>query len=155
MNIVLIVVGMVVGGILMVMLDGPASSDHGSDADQSESGTSNTDEAIDYYARKTNGTNEPLIQMHWYQASHGLKWSDVVITLSVGNNTWNCTPYFGTASCRITQDGPFDDVWEHDEVVLLSESGSDIADGSTTIDMYDTYRGTADAGSDDVTVALV
>ena len=59
-----------------------------------------------------------------------------------------------SVECSIGQDGSDDSVWETGEFLILSESGSNIAGvGTTTIDMYVTYRGTAVAGSDDVAVA--
>ena len=72
--------------------------------------------------------------------------------LSVGDNTYDCSTD-GSEECSIGQDGSDDSVWETGEFLILSESGTDIADGATTIDMYVTYRGTAVAGSDDVSVA--
>ena len=121
-------------------------------ADQPESGTRNSYTADDASAQTSSATDDALISVRWVHAEDDLNWEFVVIRLSVGDNTYDCSTD-GSEECSIGQDGSDDSVWETGEFLILSESGSDIADGSTTIDMYVTYRGTAVAGSDDVTVA--
>ena len=72
--------------------------------------------------------------------------------LSVGDSTYDCSTA-GDQECSIAQDGNDDALWETGEFLTLSESGSDIANGATTIDLYVTYRGTAVAGDDSVSVS--
>ena len=93
-------------------------------------------------------TNDPASQ----HAEDDLNWAFIVMKLSVGDNTYDCSTD-GTEECSIGQDGDDNAVWETGEFLILSESGTDIADGATNIDMYVTYRGTAVAGTDDVTVS--
>ena len=121
-------------------------------ADQPESGTRNSYTAEDASAMTDDGDDNALISIRWQHAEDDLNWAFVVMKLSVGDNTYDCSTD-GTEECSIGQDGSDDSVWETGEFLILSESGTDIADGATTIDMYVTYRGTAVAGTDDVTVA--
>ena len=72
--------------------------------------------------------------------------------MTVGNSTYYCSTA-GDQECSIAQDGNDDAIWETGEFLTLSESGTDIANGATTIDMYVTYRGTAVAGTSDVSIA--
>jgi hypothetical protein len=121
-------------------------------ADQPESGTRNSYTADDASAMTDSGDDNALISVRWQHAEDNLNWAFVVIKLSVGDNTYDCSTD-GSEECSIGQDGDDDAVWETGEFLILSESGTDIADGATNIDMYVTYRGTAVAGTDDVTVS--
>jgi hypothetical protein len=98
------------------------------------------------------GDDNALISMRWQHAEDDLNWAFIVMKLSVGDSTYDCSTD-GSEECSIGQDGSDDAVWETGEFLILSESGTDIADGATTIDLYVTYRGTAVAGSDSVTVS--
>jgi len=113
--------------------------------------TRNSYTADDASASTSSATDDALISVRWVHAEDDLNWEFVVIRLSVGDNTYDCSTD-GSEECSIGQDGNDDSAWETGEFLILSESGSDIADGSTTIDMYVTYRGSVVAGSDDVTV---
>ena len=138
--------------------DGATSAELLSVTNSFESGwigaTSNSYTADDADADTTDGTDDALISMRWQHAGGDLNWADVVIKLSVGDNTYDCAPD-ASQECTIGQDGDDDSVWETGEFLILSESGSDIAgaSGATTIDVYVTYRGTAVAGDDSVTVS--
>ena len=144
-TILMVAITVVLAGVLYVWANSLA-------ADQPESGTRNSYVAEDATASTSAGTDDALINMRWQHAEDDLNWAFVVMKLSVGDNTFDCSTD-GSEECVIGQDGSDDSVWETGEFLILSESGTDIADGSTTIDMYVTYRGTAVAGSDDVTVA--
>ena len=144
-TILMVAITVVLAGVLYVWANSLA-------ADQPESGTRNSYTADDANAQTTSDTDDALISVRWQHAEDDLNWAFVVMKLSVGDNTYDCSTD-GSEECSIGQDGSDDSVWETGEFLILSESGSDIADGATTIDMYVTYRGTAVAGSDDVTVA--
>jgi hypothetical protein len=92
--------------------------------------------------------------MRWNHAEDDLNWAFVVMKLSVGDTTYDCATD-GSQECTIGQDGDDDSVWETGEFLIISESGSEIAgaSGATSIDIYVTYRGTAVAGDNSVTVA--
>ena len=88
----------------------------------------------------------------WQHAEDDLNWAFVVMKLIVGDQSYDC----GTGNwdeCAISQDGSDDALWETGEFLTLSENGMDIASGTTQIDLYVTYRGTAVAGTDSVVVA--
>ena len=144
-TILMVAITVVLAGVLYVWANSLA-------ADQPESGTRNSYTADDASAQTTSDTDDALISVRWQHAEDDLNWAFVVMKLSVGDNTYDCSTD-GSEECSIGQDGSDDSVWETGEFLILSESGSDIADGATTIDMYVTYRGTAVAGSDDVSVA--
>ena len=144
-TILMVAITVVLAGVLYVWANSLA-------ADQPESGTRNSYTADDASASTSSATDDALISVRWVHAEDDLNWAFVVIRLSVGDNTYDCSTD-GSEECSIGQDGSDDSVWETGEFLILSESGSDIADGSTTIDMYVTYRGSVVAGSDDVTVA--
>ena len=144
-TILMVAITVVLAGVLYVWANSLA-------ADQPESGTRNSYIAEDANAGTSEATDDALINMRWQHAEDDLNWAFVVIKLSVGDNTFDCSTA-GDEECSISQDGSDDSVWETSEFLTLSESGSAIADGSTSIDMYVTYRGTAVAGTGDVTVS--
>ena len=144
-TILMVAITVVLAGVLYVWANSLA-------ADQPESGTRNSYTASDANGDATGGTADDLIRVTWQHAEDDLNWAFIVMKLSVGDNTFDCSTD-GSEECVIGQDGSDDSVWETGEFLMLSESGSDIANGATTIDMYVTYRGTAVAGSDDVSVA--
>jgi len=144
-TILMVAITVVLAGVLYVWANSLA-------ADQPESGTRNSYTASDANGDATSGTADDLIRVTWQHAEDDLNWAFIVMKLSVGDNTFDCSTD-GSEECVIGQDGSDDSVWETGEFLMLSESGSDIANGATTIDMYVTYRGTAVAGSDDVSVA--
>ena len=144
-TILMVAITVVLAGVLYVWANSLA-------ADQPESGTRNSYTADDAAASTTANTDDALISVRWQHAEDDLNWAFVVMKLSVGDLTYDCSTD-GTVECIIGQDGSDDSVWETGEFLILSESGTDIANGATTIDMYVTYRGTAVAGTDDVTVA--
>ena len=146
--IVVIVAMVVLSGILYVWANSLA-------VDQPQSGTRNSYVADDASAETTDGYYDQLIRIRWQHAEDGLNWAFVVMKLSVGDNTYDCVPHESQYDeCTIYQDGNDDNVWETDEYLTLSESGTDIARGGgvTYIDNNVTYRGTAVAADDYVYV---
>jgi hypothetical protein len=143
----MVAITVVLAGVLYVWANSLA-------ADQPESGTRNSYTADDADADTSDLDNDALISMRWQHAEDNLNWAFVVMKLSVGDNTYDCAPD-ASQECTIGQDGDDDSVWETGEFLILSESGTDIAgdSGATTIDVYVTYRGTAVAGDDSVTVS--
>ncbi|MEE2746852.1 MAG: archaellin/type IV pilin N-terminal domain-containing protein [Candidatus Thermoplasmatota archaeon] len=144
-TILMVAITVVLAGVLYVWANSLA-------ADQPESGTRNSYTADDAAAMTDSGDDNALISMRWQHAEDDLNWAFVVMKLSVGDSTYDCSTA-GDEECSIGQDGSDDAVWETGEFLILSESGTDIANGATTIDLYVTYRGTAVAGSDSVTVS--
>ena len=145
-TILMVAITVVLAGVLYVWANSLA-------ADQPESGTRNSYTADDADAQTTANTDDALISVRWQHAEDDLNWAFVVMKLSVGDNTFTCASD-DSGDCSIGQDGAEDSTWETGEFLTLSENGVDIAgEGSTTIDLYVTYRGTAVAGSDDVSVA--
>ena len=144
-TILMVAITVVLAGVLYVWANSLA-------ADQPESGTRNSYTATDADDGASAATDDDLIRITWQHAEDDLNWAFVVMKLSVGDNTFDCSTD-GSEECVIGQDGSDDSVWETGEFLMLSESGTDIANSATTIDMYVTYRGTAVAGSDDVSVA--
>ena len=144
-TILMVAITVVLAGVLYVWANSLA-------ADQPESGTRNSYTATDADDGASAATDDDLIRITWQHAEDDLNWAFVVMKLSVGDNTFDCSTD-GSEECVIGQDGSDDSVWEIGEFLMLSESGTDIANSATTIDMYVTYRGTAVAGSDDVQVA--
>ncbi len=127
-------------------------SEHTYVYDQPESGTRNSFSASDASASVTSDSNDVLMRISWQYAEDELNWAFVVMKLTVGDTTYNC----GTGAndyCSISQDGSDDALWELSEFLTLSENGANIAEGSTTIELYITYRGTAVAGTSQITVA--
>jgi hypothetical protein len=121
-------------------------------ADQPEMGTRNSYTASDAAASTSNASDDLLMQIRWQHAEDDLNWAFVVLKLTVGDMSYDCSTD-GWDDCSIGQDGSDNALWEIGEFLTLSENGVDIASGTTTIDLYITYRGTAVAGSDIVTVA--
>ena len=144
-TILMVAITVVLAGVLYVWANSLA-------ADQPESGTRNSYTADDADASTSAGTEDVLISVRWQHAEDDLNWAFVVMKLSVGDSTYDCSTA-GDQECSIAQDGNDDALWETGEFLTLSESGSDIASGATTIDMYVTYRGTAVAGEDTVQVS--
>ena len=144
-TILMVAITVVLAGVLYVWANSLA-------ADQPESGTRNSYSATDADADTSAGTEDGLMRITWQHSEDELNWAFIVMKLSVGDNTFDCSTD-GTEECMIGQDGSDDAVWENGEFLTLSESGSDIADGATTIDIYVTYRGTAVAGTSSVTVS--
>ena len=144
-TILMVAITVVLAGVLYVWANSLA-------ADQPESGTRNSYTAEDASAMTDDGDDNALISVRWQHAEDDLNWAFIVMKLSVGDSTYDCSTD-GSEECSIGQDGDDPAVWETGEFLILSESGTDIADGATNIDMYVTYRGTAVAGTDDVTVS--
>ena len=145
-TILMVAITVVLAGVLYVWANSLA-------ADQPESGTRNSYTADDAAAMTDSGTDNALISVRWQHAEDELNWAFIVMKLSVGDNTFDCSTD-GSEECIIGQDGDDNNLWETSEFLILSESGTDIAgSGSTAIDIYVTYRGTAVAGTDDVVVS--
>ena len=146
-TILMVAITVVLAGVLYVWANSLA-------ADQPESGTRNSYVAEDAHAQTTTGgdMDDAMISIRWQHAEDDLNWAFVVMKLSVGDSTYDCSTA-GDQECSIAQDGNDDALWETGEFLTLSESGSDIANGATTIDLYVTYRGTAVAGDDSVSVS--
>ena len=144
-TILMVAITVVLAGVLYVWANSLA-------ADQPESGTRNSYTAEDASAMTDSGDDNALISVRWQHAEDDLNWAFIVMKLSVGDSTYDCSTG-GDEECSIGQDGADNAVWETGEFLILSESGTDIANGATTIDMYVTYRGSTVAGTADVTVA--
>ena len=144
-TILMVAITVVLAGVLYVWANSLA-------ADQPESGTRNSYTATDATASTSAADDDTLMRITWQHAEDDLNWAFVVMKLSVGDSTYDCSTA-GDQECSIGQDGSDDALWETGEFLTLSESGSDIASGATTIDMYVTYRGTAVAGEDTVQVS--
>lgn len=144
-TILMVAITVVLAGVLYVWANSLA-------ADQPESGTRNSYTAEDASASTSAATDDLLMQVRWQHAEDDLNWAFVVMKLSVGDSTYNCNTA-GDVECSIGQDGSDDAMWETGEFLTLSESGTDIANGATTISLYVTYRGTAVAGDDSVSVS--
>ncbi len=144
-TILMVAITVVLAGVLYVWANSLA-------ADQPESGTRNSYTADDAAASTSSADDDVLISVRWQHAEDDLNWAFVVMKLSVGDSTYDCSTA-GDQECSIGQDGSDDALWETGEFLTLSESGSDIASGATTIDIYITYRGTAVAGEDTVQVS--
>ena len=114
--------------------------------------TRNSYTATDASASVSAADDDTLMRITWQHAEDDLNWAFVVIKLTVGDNTFDCSTGVDE-ECSIAQDGSDDALWETGEFLTLSENGNDIASGTTEIGMYVTYRGTAVAGTGDVTVA--
>ncbi len=121
-------------------------------ADQPEQGTRNSYIAEDAWASTSAADDDTLILIRWQHAEDDLNWAFVVMKLIVGDYTYDCSTG-GWDDCSIAQDGSDDALWETGEFLTLSENGVNFASGTTTIELYVTYRGTAVAGTDAVTVA--
>ena len=146
--VVIVVVGLIVlSGVLYVWSNSLA-------ADQPESGTRNSYYAEDAAQSTSWASDDELISIRWQIAEDELNWAFVVMKLSVGDNTYDCAPD-SSQECTIGQDGDDAHFWEIDEFLVLSESGTNICDGSgsCSINIYITFRGTAVAGDDYVVVS--
>ena len=100
-------------------------------------------------------TDDILIRISWDQNTAGLNWALVMIQLEVNNNTYDCSVQSGQ-ECSITQDGSDSAVWETDEYIWLSESGTEIcgaAGVSCTVNIYITYDGYTVVGTQTVTLS--
>ena len=144
-TILMVAITVVLAGVLYVWANSLA-------ADQPESGTRNSYTADDAAASTSSATDDVLISIRWQHAEDDLNWAFVVMKLSVGDSTYDCSTA-GDQECSIAQDGNDDALWETGEFLTLSESGSDIASGATTIDMYVTYRGAVVVGEETVQVS--
>ena len=144
-TILMVAITVVLAGVLYVWANSLA-------ADQPESGTRNSYTATDASAQVSNADDDTLMRITWQHAEDDLNWAFVVMKLTVGDNTFDCSTG-ADEECSIAQDGGDDALWETGEFLTLSENGNDIASTTTEIGMYVTYRGTAVAGSSDVTVA--
>jgi len=146
-TILMVAITVVLAGVLYVWANSLAS-------DQPESGTRNSYTADDAAEETTSAAlDDNLISMRWSHAEDDLNWAFVVMKLSVGDDTYDCAKDT-SADCIIGQDGNDDNVWETDEFLILSENNASIGgDSSVTIDIYVTYRGTAVAGDNSVTIA--
>ena len=144
-TILMVAITVVLAGVLYVWANSLA-------ADQPDSGTRNSYTAEDASAATSASDDDTLMRISWQHAEDDLNWAFVVMKLTVDDMSYDC----GTGAdddCSIAQDGDDPALWEKGEFLTLSENGEDIASGTTTIDLYVTYRGTAVAGSSSVTVA--
>ena len=120
--------------------------------EQPQSGTHNRYTATDATAGVSAADDDTLMRITWQHAEDDLNWAFVVMKLTVGDNTFDCSTG-ADEECSIAQDGSDDALWETGEFLTLSENGNDIATSTTEIGMYVTYRGTAVAGTSSVQVA--
>ena len=142
-TILMVAITVVLAGVLYVWANSLA-------ADQPESGTRNSYTATDAADAISPANDDTLMSIRWQHAEDDLNWAFVVMKLTVGDNTFDCSTD-GTEDCTIAQDGSDAGVWETGEFLTLSEN-ADICGGAgeTTcqVDIYVTYRGTAVAGTD-------
>ena len=144
-TILMVAITVVLAGVLYVWANSLA-------ADQPESGTRNSYTATDASASVSAADDDTLMRITWQHAEDDLNWAFVVMKLTVGDNTFDCSTG-ADEECSIGQDGSDDALWEGSEFLTLSENGNDIASTTTEIGMYVTYRGTAVAGTSSVQVA--
>ena len=144
-TILMVAITVVLAGVLYVWANSLA-------ADQPESGTRNSYTATDATASTSAADDDTLMRITWQHAEDDLNWAFVVMKLTVGDNTFDCSTG-ADEECSIAQDGSDDALWETGEFLTLSENGNDIATSTTEIGMYVTYRGTAVAGTSSVQVA--
>ena len=144
-TILMVAITVVLAGVLYVWANSLA-------ADQPEAGTRNSYNAADADASMTANGGDTMMKIQWQHAEDDLNWAFVTIKVTVGDNSWDCGAD-ASSDCVIGQDGSDDSVWETSEFLTLSEGDDGICDGSCTIDLYVTYRGTQVAGTDSVTVA--
>ncbi|MEC9090774.1 MAG: archaellin/type IV pilin N-terminal domain-containing protein, partial [Candidatus Thermoplasmatota archaeon] len=144
-TILMVAITVVLAGVLYVWANSLA-------ADQPEAGTRNSYTASDADASMTAAGGDTMMKIQWNHAEDDLNWAFVTIKVTVGDNSWDCGAD-ASSDCVIGQDGSDDSVWETSEFLTLSEGDDGICDGSCTIDLYVTYRGTQVAGTDSVTVA--
>ena len=144
-TILMVAITVVLAGVLYVWANSLA-------ADQPESGTRNSYTATDAAAGVSAADDDTLMRITWQHAEDDLNWAFVVMKLTVGDATFDCSTG-ADEECSIAQDGSDDALWETGEFLTLSENGNNIAGDTTEIGMYVTYRGTAVAGTGDVTVA--
>jgi hypothetical protein len=143
--VLVVAVTVVLAGVLYVWANSLAS-------DQPDAGTRNNFKAEDSSAAISSNTDDTLIKIRWIDANDALNWAFVDIRLEVGDNSYYCSTYTGEA-CLITQDGSDDGVWETNEFIQLSESGTQICQGvSCTVNIYVQYDGSTVDGTQ--TVAL-
>jgi|TARA_B110000263_G_scaffold227375_1_gene219646 flagellin-like protein len=147
-TILMVAITVVLAGVLYVWANSLA-------ADQPESGTRNSYTAEDSAASISAGTDDTLMSIRWQHAEDELNWAFVVMKLTVGDNTFDCSTD-GTEECAIAQDGSDAGVWETGEFLTLSET-VDICGGAgevtCQVDLYVTYRGTAVAGTDNLALS--
>ena len=144
-TILMVAITVVLAGVLYVWANSLA-------ADQPESGTRNSYTADDAAASTSGADDDVLMSVRWQHAEDDLNWAFVVMKLSVGDSTYDCNTA-GDQECSIAQDGDDAAVWETGEFLTISESGTDIANGATTINLYITYRGSVIAGDSSVSVS--
>ena len=114
--------------------------------------TRNSYTATDAAAGVSAADDDTLMRITWQHAEDDLNWAFVVMKLTVGDNTFDCSTATGE-ECLITQDGSDDALWETGEFLTLHESETNIVEATEEIGMYVTYRGTAVAGTSSVQVA--
>ena len=112
----------------------------------------NVYDAQDAAEEAGSGSEDELIRLKM-SGQDTLSWSNTKIQLSVGDNVYTCS-LSGADECLITQQGGDDDnVWEQNEYIFLSESGTDICSGvGCTVDISVTYNGNTVAGDESVVV---
>ena len=147
-TILMVAITVVLAGVLYVWANSLA-------ADQPDSGTRNSYTAVDADASASSADDDTLMRISWQHAEDDLNWAFVVMKLTVGDESYDCSTDAATNGdeCLIGQDGGDVALWEKGEFLTLSENDADIASGTTEISMYVTYKGTAVAGSSSVTVA--
>ena len=144
-TILMVAITVVLAGVLYVWANSLA-------ADQPESGTRNSYTATDASASVSAADDDTLMRITWQHAEDDLNWAFVVMKLTVGDNTFDCSTG-ADEECSIAQDGGDDALWETGEFLTLSENGYDLASSTTEIQIYVSYRGVQLSGTSAVTVA--
>lgn len=143
---ILMVLGVVLQGALYVWATNLA-------AEGTNTSTSlNYYTAVDHSDDASTGTSDTLIQFEMY-GKDSLSWSFTDIQLSVMNTTYNCSVDGGDACSISQQGGDNSNTWEPGEVILLSESGTDICtDVGCGVSISVSYLGKTMAGDKSVIV---
>ncbi|HIF03936.1 MAG TPA: hypothetical protein EYQ80_00515, partial [Candidatus Poseidoniales archaeon] len=88
-----------------------------------ESGTRNSYTADDAAAGISTGNTDTLMSIRWQHAEDDLNWAFVIIKLTVGDTTHDCTTD-GMEDCAIGQDGDDAGLWQVGEFLTLSENAA-------------------------------
>ena len=144
---IMMLVVVVLAGFLYVWANNLAAEET-----DSTTNTLNTYDADDANADASTGTSDILIRLQM-TGKDTLSWTFTQITLTVGDNVYECTRGGGDACTISQQGGDNGNTWEPGEFVFLSESGTDICstDGCN-VGISVMYNGNTMAGDGAVVV---
>ena len=94
-----------------------------------QNGTNNQYQASDASAAMSAASSDTLLRVAWTNnATDDLNWALLNFTLTRGNMTYYCQVSGG--DCGFDQTSGDDDTrWEHDEIIFVTETGTDICGG--------------------------